>query len=87
MTGHEHERAIDLITRNGVEETAAADAAWLDSHLAQCTECAEYAEAFERTGQLLRSVAVTASPALVRIRKPEYMRVRHSFASTMRAWS
>jgi hypothetical protein len=65
MTNHDHERAIDLITRNGIDETTAADAAWLDSHLAQCTQCAEYAEAFERTGQLLRSVAVTASPALV----------------------
>jgi len=65
MTGNDHERAIDLIIRNGIDETTAADAAWLDSHLAQCSECAEYAEVFERTGQLLRSVAVTASPALV----------------------
>ena len=65
MTGQEHKRAIDLITRNGVDETAAADAAWLDSHLALCSDCAVYAEAFERTGVLLRSVVVTASPALV----------------------
>ena len=65
MTGHEHERAIDIITQNGVEDIVSADAAWLASHLAQCPECAEYAKAFEQTGQLLRSVAVTASPALV----------------------
>ena len=65
MTNHEHERAVDLITRGGVEDITAPDAAWLESHLALCSECAEYAKAFEQTGQLLRSVAVTASPALV----------------------
>ena len=65
MTSHDHERAIDLIIRNGIDETTAADAAWLDSHLAQCSDCSEYAETFERTGQLLRSIVVTASPALV----------------------
>jgi hypothetical protein len=65
MTNHEHERAIDIITRRGVEEIAATDAAWLESHLALCTECAEYAGLVESTGQLLRSVAVTASPTLV----------------------
>jgi len=65
MTNHEHERAIDIITQSGAEDIASADAAWLESHLAICSECAEYAKAFEQTGQLLRSVAVTASPALV----------------------
>jgi hypothetical protein len=65
MTNHEHERAIELITQNGVEEIASADAAWLQSHLAMCTECAEYAGLVSSTGQLLRSVAVTANPALV----------------------
>ena len=34
MTNHEHERAIDLITRRGVEDIAAPDTAWLESHLA-----------------------------------------------------
>ena len=65
MTNPEHERAIDLIARRGVEDIAAPDAAWLESHLALCSECAEYAGAVQSTGQLLRSVAVTASPALV----------------------
>jgi anti-sigma factor RsiW len=65
MTTHEHERAIDLVTGRGVEDIAAPDVAWLESHLALCAECAEYAKAFEQTGQLLRSFAVSASPALV----------------------
>ncbi len=65
MTNREHERAVDLITRGGVEDIASPDAAWLESHLAQCSECAEYAGLVNSTGQLLRSVAVTASPALV----------------------
>jgi hypothetical protein len=65
MTNHEHERAIDLITRSGVEGVSSPDAIWLDSHLAVCTECAGYAEACDSTGELLRAVAITASPALV----------------------
>ena len=65
MTNQEHERAIDILTRRGVEDTASSDAAWLESHLALCSECAEFASLIESTGQLLRSVAVTASPALV----------------------
>ena len=67
MTNHEHERAIDLITRRGVEDVAAADVAWLESHLAVCSECAEYASLVQSTGELLRSVAVTATPALVAV--------------------
>jgi predicted anti-sigma-YlaC factor YlaD len=65
MSNHEHERAMDLITRQGVEDAAASDIAWLESHLARCSECAEYAAFVASTGQLLRAVAVTASPALV----------------------
>ena len=67
MTNHEHERAIDLVTRRGVEDVAAPDVAWLESHLAVCSECAEYASLVESAGQLLRSVAITASPALVAV--------------------
>ena len=65
MSAHEHERAIDIITRQGVDDVAARDTAWLESHLARCSECAEYAALVASTGQLLRAVAVTASPALV----------------------
>jgi len=65
MTNREHERALELITRGGAEDIAAPDATWLESHLATCAECAEYAALARSTSQLLRSVAVTASPALV----------------------
>jgi hypothetical protein len=65
MTNHEHERAIDLVTRRDVEDIADADASWLELHLSQCPECAEYAGLVEGTGQLLRSMAITANPALV----------------------
>jgi hypothetical protein len=65
MTNHEHERAVDLITRRGVEDIAAIDTVWLESHLSECSECAEFAGLAESAGHLLRSVAVTASPALV----------------------
>ena len=65
MSNHDHERAIDLITRRGVEDIAVPDSSWLESHLSTCAECAEYAALAESTGRLLRSVAVTASPALV----------------------
>jgi hypothetical protein len=65
MSSLEHERAVDLITRQGNEDVAGRDIAWLESHLAQCAECAEYAALVASTGQLLRAVAVAASPALV----------------------
>ena len=65
MNNREHERAIELITRSGAEDIAAPDTTWLESHLATCAECVEYAALANSTGRLLRSVAVTASPALV----------------------
>ncbi len=65
MTNRNHDRAIDLITRRSVEDIAAPDTEWLQSHLSSCAECAEYATLSESTGRLLRSVAITASPALV----------------------
>lgn len=65
MTNHDHERALDLIMRRGPEEIAAPDAAWLESHLTACPQCARYAQDFDNTGRLLRAVAVTASPTLV----------------------
>jgi hypothetical protein len=65
MTNHDHERAIDLITRHGIEEVAAGDSEWLQSHLAMCSECTRFADDFDNTGKLLRAVAVTATPSLV----------------------
>ncbi len=65
MTNHEHERALDLIMRRGVEGIDNSQTAWLESHLSVCTDCSEYAALEHSTSRLLRSVAVTASPALV----------------------
>jgi len=75
MTLHSHDRAADLIARRGLEDLAAADAAWLELHLSECPECADYAAAFEQTGQLLRSYTITASSALV-TRTQSLVRVR-----------
>ena len=66
MSNQEHERAIELIMREGSEGIAARDSEWLESHLAQCSECAGYAAGFDQTGRLLQSVAITASTSLVR---------------------
>ena len=84
MTNREHERAIDLITRHGVEDIAAPDTAWLDLHLAACAECSDYADLAESTGRLLRSVAVTASPALVATTQAR-LRARATYLHEQRA--
>lgn len=65
MTDRTHERALDLITRQGVESINGSDRAWLDSHLQTCAGCHEYAALGESAGRLLRSVAVTATSGLV----------------------
>jgi anti-sigma factor RsiW len=65
MTDQNHDRALELIMRRGTEDIASRDADWLNAHLESCVACAAYAEDFEQTGHLLRSVAVTATPALV----------------------
>ena len=82
MTNHDHERALDLIMRRGPEDIAAPDADWLESHLAACSQCAEYANDFDNTGQLLRTVAVTASPSLVAADTATRARSRAVFAGT-----
>ena len=55
MTNQECRRAVDIITRQGVDDIPARDTAWLETHLAVCSECAEYASLMGSTGQLLRS--------------------------------
>lgn len=65
MTTHDHERALELIMRQGTEDLVARDAAWLNTHLSECSQCASYAEDFDQAGHLLRRFAVTASPSLV----------------------
>ena len=65
MSNHDHDRALELIMRRGTEDIPARDAEWLAGHLAACTDCAAYEQDFDQTGHLLRTLAVTASPALV----------------------
>ncbi len=65
MKNQDHDRAIDLITRRGTEDIAAPDSVWLESHLAGCSDCAQYASDFDHTGRLLRAVSVTATRSLV----------------------
>lgn len=65
MMNRDHERAVELIARRGTDDLAAADLGWLESHLAACEACAQYANDFDNTGRMLRATAVTASSALV----------------------
>ena len=65
MKVSDHERARDLVMLRDGEEGTAADAAWLDSHLLECSECASFAEALQLTTQTMRSTPVLASSSLV----------------------
>lgn len=59
-----HEEAVDLITRR-LDGLTPQQTAWLDQHLAECQECSEYDGLLNGAAHLLRSVAITAGPALV----------------------
>ena len=65
MTNHDHERAMELIARQGTEELPAAELNWLESHLGVCSACNDYAEALAGAARLMRSTAITAGAALV----------------------
>lgn len=84
MNGHEHERAIDLISRREVEGISQADAGWLELHLTQCETCTSYELALGNAEQAMRSVTVMASASLVestRIRvhaRAEQLREQHA---------
>ena len=65
MNGHEHERAVDLISRREVEGIAESDARWLESHLAACEACASYELALSGAERAMRSSTVMASASLV----------------------
>ena len=65
MTGHEHERAMDLITLRDVEGISQGDVQWLDAHLAGCQECGSFELAMSDAEQALRSSPVMASALLV----------------------
>ena len=65
MNGHEHERAMELLTLRDVEGVAENDARWLESHLDGCAECAGFELAMSDAGQAIRGYSVMASAALV----------------------
>jgi hypothetical protein len=84
MTNHDHERALELIMRQGTEDIAARDADWLNAHLGECSQCTSYAEDFDHTGQLLRTFAVTASSSLV-MRTQERVHARALYLQEQRS--
>jgi hypothetical protein len=65
MTNRDHDRAVELITRRGTEDLAAADLCWLHTHLENCDGCSQYANDFDGIGRMLRTTTVTASSMLV----------------------
>ncbi|MGA9568256.1 MAG: hypothetical protein WBS19_22230 [Candidatus Korobacteraceae bacterium] len=65
MNGHEHDRAIDLLTRRDVEGIADDDSRWLEMHLQECEECASFDRALSGAEHALRSFNVMASASLV----------------------
>ncbi len=84
MNGHEHERAIDLLTCRDVEGIADDDSRWLEMHLQECEECASFDRALSGAEHSLRSFNVMASASLVeatqaRVRaRAEQLRERES---------
>jgi len=65
MNGNGHDRAVDLLSRRDVEGIADTDARWLDSHLAECADCASFERALSGAENALRSFTVMASASLV----------------------
>jgi len=71
MTHSTHERAQELIALG--ETLLAAQQTWLRTHLQECADCRDYAEAAGRVVRALRSQPLAADSALVRATQ---MRVR-----------
>lgn len=61
----QHERAIDLITRRGVEGISRSESLWLESHMRECRQCSGYADSVTAAALLFRSRPVVASATLV----------------------
>jgi len=73
MTRDVHEQARQWIALGGVDDLPEVERAWLQTHLHDCESCRAYAEAAGRVIRSVRSVPITAGPALVR---ETQMRVR-----------
>jgi len=65
VNGSAHQRARELILLRDVEGVGNRDAAWLESHLTVCEECARFGGQLEDTTRALRSIPVTAPISLV----------------------
>jgi predicted anti-sigma-YlaC factor YlaD len=65
MNANDHGRAIDLLTLRDIEGISDSDARWLEAHLAECGECAGFADALSGAEQAVRAVNVMASASLV----------------------
>ena len=65
MTHDPHQQAQELIACRG-DGLTESQQAWLQAHLAACDSCRDYAEAADQLVRALRSVPITADPALVR---------------------
>lgn len=65
MSGNEHGRAVDLLTRRDIEGITESDVLWLQSHLAACQECASFERVLGGAEQAVRAVIVMASAPLV----------------------
>jgi hypothetical protein len=66
MTQDVHERARGLSMTGRIEDIAGEDRRWLDSHLADCTECSRFAASLDDAIAAVRLPAVTADATLVR---------------------
>lgn len=74
MNHDQHTRARELMRKHWIEELSAAERAWLDTHLAECRDCSLHGERTRSAITELRSVPVTADPALVELTRGKVLR-------------
>jgi hypothetical protein len=75
MQSELHERARSLLDRSLVEGIPAEEQRWLDSHIAHCAECTDYAELSGRAVRALDSFAFELDPEAA-LRVQEAVRAR-----------
>ena len=66
MTQDMHQRARELSMTGRIEDIAGEDRHWLESHLADCTQCSGFAASLDNAIAAVRLPAVMADAALVR---------------------
>ena len=83
-----HVHARDLIARNRVEGISAPETAWLEEHLAECSECQEEADATIRALDAVRTFSVVLPPELAeRARLRLYWHASHQRESRRSQWA